>query len=299
MYDFFDSFIEELKAQDKISNAKKYRQTKNALAKYKPSKLLLFSDIDFQFLKSFETHLYKNGCTGGGIHFYMRTLKSLFNKAIQRSITEQELYPFSTQFNKRGYSFSHLKSDYNPRPLTIEGIEAIKNFPVEEYPELEQTIYYFLFSYFSNGMPFIDMAYLKHENIYNGRIHYNRKKTGKAMSSIKLNDTLQAIIQHFNCPQYIFPILSDSHQTAQQKENRIRKCIGQYNKDLKKVAAILNLDINLTSYVSRHTFGNILKKQGVDVALISELYGHENVQTTKHYLAKFDNEVLDRVGELL
>ena len=282
VYEFFDSFIEELKAQDKISNARKYNNTKKALTKYKPSKSLLFSDIDFKFLKGFETHLYQKGCTGGGIHFYMRTLRALFNKAIQRGVIEQELYPFSTQFNKQGYSFSHLKSQYKPRPLTLDGIEAIKNFPIADYPDLQQAVYYFVFSYYANGMSFVDMAHLKYSNISDGRLHYHRQKTGKAMPSIKLNDTLQAIIQYFDCPQYLFPILSDRYQTVQQKENRIRKCIGAYNKDLKKVAAILQLEINLTSYVSRHTFGNVLKQKGVDVAVISELYGHENVNTTKH-----------------
>jgi len=68
---------------------------------------------------------------------------------------------------------------------------------------------------------------------------------------------------------------------------------------LKQVAKVLDLKINLTSYVARHTYGNVLKQKGVDVSVISELYGHKNVNTTKHYLAKFDNKVLDKSDDLL
>ena len=207
VYDFFDEIINELKAQEKISNAKKYLQTKKSLAKYRPSKALQFSDIDFRFLKGWETYLFQNNCTDGGIHFYMRTLRALFNKAIQRGIVEQDLYPFNTQFNRKGYAFAHLKSKYKPRPLSIEAIERIKQFPINQYPELKTAVQFFLFSYYAHGMAFVDMAFLTHKNIYDGRIHYTRKKTGKPMPSIKITDNIASIIQDFSCSHYVLPIL--------------------------------------------------------------------------------------------
>ena len=207
VYDFFDEIINELKAQEKISNAKKYLQTKKSLAKYRSSKSLQFSNIDFRFLKGWETYLFQNNCTDGGIHFYMRTLRALFNKAIQRNIVEQDLYPFNTQFNRKGYAFAHLKPTYKPRPLSIEAIERIKQFPINQYPKLKTAVQFFLFSYYTHGMAFVDMAFLTHKNIYDGRIHYTRKKTGKPMPSIKVTDNIASIIQEFSCSHYVLPIL--------------------------------------------------------------------------------------------
>lgn len=39
----------------------------------------------------------------------------------------------------------------------------------------------FLFSFYTRGMLFIDMAYLKEENLYNGVLSYKRRKTGQLL----------------------------------------------------------------------------------------------------------------------
>ena len=80
---------------------------------------------------------------------------------------------------------------------------------------------------------------------------------------------------------YLFPILNANiHKTPLQKQNRIHKMLGKINKNLKLIAAQLNVDANMTTY-------------GVSIALISEALGHSDLSTTQVYLDSFDNEQID------
>ncbi len=300
VFDFIKQLVNDLEAKDKVSTAIIYRQSYNKLKKICSKDNLMFVDIDYKFLVEYETFLFEHGCSGGGISFYMRNLKAIINEAIRQGFHKRELYPFSTQFNKNGYSLSHLKSKANPRALSIVDMDQIKNFPINKHPELAKYIYYFLFSYYTRGMNFNDMAKLKWSDIYNHRITYIRSKTSKRIS-VKASDNINNILnQYRNIDQeYVFPILSDFHQTEKQKKDRIKKCLKQYNKGLKEIAKILNINVPLTSYVARHTYATTLKAKGVDIAIISEGLGHADMSTTKAYLKQFETSVIDDADEVL
>ena len=297
---FFEQIIEELKSKNKVGNAGAYKETRNALRRFMDGKKLYFPDIDYTFLKQFEGYLFSHGCAEGGVNFHMRTLRAAINEAIRRGLMDKDLYPFSTQFNRNGYSLNGLKSKSQPRALSEKDLEKIKNFPFDLYPHLSKPVRYFLFSYYARGMNFTDMAKLKWEDIYDGRIHYSRAKT-KRKHSIKVSRSLHNILESFYDinPMYIFPILTAFHKTAQQQKDRIKKCLKYYNRDLKDVAKVLNITANLTSYVARHTYATTLKRKGVDVSIISEGLGHAEIGTTMIYLQQFSNEVIDAADEVL
>ena len=46
-------------------------------------------------------------------------------------------------------------------------------------------------------------------------------------------------------------------------------------------------------HVARHSFATVLKRSGVNVAIISEALGHTSLSTTQFYLDSFDNEQID------
>ena len=50
--------------------------------------------------------------------------------------------------------------------------------------------------------------------------------------------------------------------------------------------------LNIT-YVARHSFATILKKSGVNIGIISQALGHQDIKTTQIYLSQFDNEQVD------
>ena len=68
------------------------------------------------------------------------------------------------------------------------------------------------------------------------------------------------------------------------------------NQNLKKIATLASIYQNLTIYVARHTFANIMKNKGVSNNLISEMMGHDSEATTKIYLQNFsDFDVMNKV----
>ena len=104
------------------------------------------------------------------------------------------------------------------------------------------------------------------------------------------------LLNKYNNPQskYLFPIFNDAiHKTEKQKHYRVRKSIKKVNKCLQKIGSAVGINTNLTTYVARHSFATVLKRSGVNVALISEALGHSDLTTTQIYLDSFENEQIN------
>ena len=152
-----------------------------------------------------------------------------------------------------------------------------------------------MFSYLCGGINFTDIANLTKANIVNGRLEYIRQKTHKLIK-IGIPDEAMRIIKKYEMEStgYLFPILNNKvHKTALQKQNRIHKMRGKVNYNLKVLGKRLGIEISVTTYVARHSFASVLKKSGVNIAIISEALGHSDLATTQIYLDNFDNEQMD------
>lgn len=296
---FMDGVVEELEQAGKVGNAATYRNTARILRRYTGGRPLSFADLTPVKLEKLEHHLRAEGCTGGGISVYMRTLRAVVGKAMKAGLMHRDQYPFETG-TQAGYSLSDLKSERNPRALTDEDMDKLKRFPFNDHPHLSQSVRLFLFSYYARGMNFADIAQLKRLDVYDGRIFYRRRKTNDAFS-IPVSEALAEILATFdrNESAYLFPVLNEEHATEKQQWYRIQKCLKRMNLELKEAAEVVGITVPLTSYVARHTFATTLKRKGVDVAVISESMGHQSMNTTRAYLKRFGSEVLDAADQLL
>jgi len=100
--------------------------------------------------------------------------------------------------------------------------------------------------------------------------------------------------QPCNGEDYIFPILNRQiHQTEQQIFNRLHKVMAKVNDNLEQLSKKIGLKNPLTTYVARHTFATVLKRSGVNIAIISESLGHSDLSTTQIYLDSFENSQID------
>ncbi|KJD33991.1 integrase [Tamlana nanhaiensis] len=293
--EFFDMIIKEMVDADRISNANAYKSTKDSLLKFKGNHIP-FQSVTPEFLEKYEAFLRINGNQNGGIAFKMRELRSIINKAITRKLIPQEIYPF------RDYKISKLKSKPTKRALTIDEFRSIRDIDLSEHPHLIETHNYFMFSIYTRGMNFQDMMLLKWSNIQNGRIHYTRSKT-KGKFNLEVIDKAQEILDYYKTQnrftQYVFPILLKEDLTAQQIHYRKCKVLSMYNKRLKELGRLANIEKPLTSYVARHSFATILKMSGTPIEKISEMMGHADVNITMSYLKEFDNETLDKENRKL
>ena len=89
------------------------------------------------------------------------------------------------------------------------------------------------------------------------------------------------------------PVTVTEHKTAQQIFNRTHKVLRKVNRELKTLGEQIGLEMPLTTYVARHTFATVLKRSGVNIAIISESLGHSDLSTTQIYLDSFENSQID------
>jgi site-specific recombinase XerD len=154
------------------------------------------------------------------------------------------------------------------------------------------------------GMNFIDLTYLKMENIRDNRLVYKRIKTGK-LYDIKLTVKAEEIIKFYikgkqiNSKELIFPIMTEQIEDIVKERKVYIDKRKQFNKHLKEIAKRCNIHVNLTSYVSRHTWASLAKFAGVSHAIIGESLGHSDLKTTETYLANFDKRTLDDANDLI
>lgn len=71
------------------------------------------------------------------------------------------------------------------------------------------------------------------------------------------------------------------------------------NNKLKEIATLTDIQINLTMYVSRHSWASIAKSQNIPLPVISEGMGHDSETTTRIYLASLDTSTIDKANGLI
>lgn len=282
----FDSEINRLQGEGRLKYASTYKELKASLLNFNMHLDIYFSEIDINWLKRYEAYLRTKGLADNSIGVRFRTLRTLFNKAISENIVKSDYYPF------KAYKVSKLRKGTVKRAITKADIELIINHKVEsDYSQLAIDLFYF--SYLSGGINFVDMAYLKADNIIDKRLIYNRKKTKKLIKLPMQEKALHIIDKYKSDNCYLFPVLSDFHKTEVQKANRIHKVLAKVNKCLKEIGTELNLHIDITTYVARHTYATVLKRSGVNTSIISESLGHSSEKVTQIYLDSFENSQID------
>ncbi len=284
--DIFHEQIEFLETSKRKRYAESCMTVYNSLTEFNTHLNIYFSDIDTIWLKKYEAWLRNKNLAENTIGIRFRTLRVMYNVAIEEKCVNPQLYPF------RSYKVSKLHKETAKRALTKSDIKRIINY--EASNEREQlSLDIFIFSYLMGGINFVDIASLTKDNIINNQLVYTRKKTNKLIK-LPIHPTVYELFEKYHNPEnpYLFPILFAYHRTEQQKANRIHKIIGKTNKDLKEIGESLKLPIMLTTYVARHSFATVLKRSGVKTSVISESLGHSSEKVTQYYLDSFENDKL-------
>ncbi len=291
--ELFIEHISNLKSQKRTGYALTFTELHNSLMLFNGHLDIYFSDIDISWLKRYETWLKGQGIMENTIGKRFRTLRVLYNLAIEEGIVKKDHYPF------KAYKVSKLHQATAKRAISKEEITRVINYQSDRsYTRL--AIDLFTFGYFMGGINFVDIAYLKPDNIVDGRLVYIRRKTHKLIR-LPMQPKAQEIIEryHNNGALFLFPIFSDFHKTEKQQRNRVHKVITKVNKRLNDVGKELELPIDLTTYVARHSFATVLKRSGVSTSIICESMGHSSEKVTQYYLDSFENSQIDEAMQNL
>lgn len=291
--EFYNELILQYKQTNKTGNRLIYKGSFNSIKTFSKGRVnFLFTDIDLDWLNRYEKWLRSKGNKETTISLLFRTLRSAYNKAIEAKYTKKNNYPFED------FKVSKFDISTSKRAISKEEILLIKNIDLKgESESIQFTRDIFVFSYLCGGINFTDIANLKHENIVDNRLQYIRQKTGKKIN-LQLSPEASQIINGYQQitvqSGYLLPILDiKTHKTAIQKQNRIHKILVKTNEGLKRIAELAKINMNLSTYVARHSFATILKNSGVNIALISEALGHSDLATTQIYLGSFENEQIN------
>ncbi|WP_072765894.1 site-specific integrase [Arenibacter nanhaiticus] len=296
VFEFWDEIIAENLLAGRTGNARVNKDSRYIVKLFHNSLKLTFREITPAFLHKFEVFLRARGGSDGGIGVKMRAIRALYNFAIERNIAKEKFYPFKT------YKISKLKGKGLKKALRIDQVKRIVQLDLNKYPYFTNSRNYFVFSFYTRGMNFADMMKLEWKTVDNDKIFYTRSKT-KGNFMIKILPPVREILDYYHKnslgTKYVFPILLKDELTPTQLENRKHKTLQRYNKELKEIAKICEIDKSLSSYVARHSFANCLKQKGVATDVISESMGHQNLAITQAYLKELDSAVLDEASELL
>ena len=292
-----DGFLEQihrLEALGKINSATKHKYALHLISRYKPISIALEA-IDTDYLKGLELFLRQRGNSDNSIATRFAIFKAIYNKAIREGKINAKQNPFSL------YHVGSLWAKTRKRAITKEDVQRLAELELARGSRLSYRVFardIFLFSYYTAGMNFTDIATLRYCDIVNGRISYSRNKTQKLLS-FRLMPKAMEVIEHYSrvghsYDDYIFPILDKRiHVTPQQIFNRTHKVLRKVNRELKILGKMIGLQIPLTTYVARHTYATVLKRSGVNIAIISESLGHSDLSTTQIYLDSFENSQID------
>lgn len=286
---FGRDLISQLKQVGRIRTAETYTTTLNSFMRFRGNRCdIPLDEVDTTLMIEYETYLKENGVCPNSSSYYMRNLRAIYNRAVDKELTVQR------------YPFKHVYTGIDKtvkRAVPAKVIRQIRDLNLELNPSMDLARDLFMFSFYTRGMSFVDIAYLKKKNLQNGILSYRRQKTNQQLF-IKWEQPMQDIVNKYDTTgsPYLLPIIKDT-----EKDVRLQYKNAEHltNKKLKKIGELLGLTIPLTTYVARHGWASIARSKHIPISTISEAMGHDSEGTTRIYLASLDTSAVDKANGII
>lgn len=276
--------VEELRACGRRRTAETYRSAQNSLQRYLARNDILLSDIDVTLMCDYERYLRTQGISNNSTSFYLRVLRTIYNRAVTEGLVIDKK-PFSKVYTGIGRT--------NKRAFPLQVIKKMCEL-TELTPSQAFARDIFLFSFYTRGMAFIDIAYLSPQNIQHGMLTYRRHKTGQELT-MRWEPQMQEIIERnpSGNPDYLLPIIKRSNGC---ERSQYRECQREVNCMLHDIECLLQLTNKLTFYCARHSWASIAQQMNMPINVISEGMGHTSERTTRIYLKTLDYNRIDNMN---
>lgn len=172
LFQFMQEVIVRLKDLGKIRTAETYVSALNSFSVFTEGNDISMDMVNSDLIESYEAYLKRKDSSLNTISFYMRILRAVYNRAVEKDIIEQR------------HPFKHVYTSVDKttkRAITLHYIKQIKELDLNHLPLLEFARDIFLFSFYTRGMSFVDIAYLRKKDLKNGELTYRRRKTGQKL----------------------------------------------------------------------------------------------------------------------
>ncbi|MCC8176102.1 MAG: site-specific integrase [Bacteroidales bacterium] len=289
--DDFSSFVtalaERILNRGLVRRAETMRIALRSFQRFLGDRRPSIAEINTSLIEAYETHLRQRGVTRNTSSFYMRNLRSAYRTAIEEAHIP-DAQPFSTVYTGIDKT--------TKRAVTIDEIRRIGAMDLSKKRNLAIARDLYLFSFYTRGMPFVDMAYLLKNDLSGGYLTYRRHKTGQLLV-IEWTPEMQAIVDRYpTSTPYLLPIITQEGPTPRLQ---YLNALSRVNRNLKILGNRLGLTITLTSYTSRHGWATIARNLNVPLSVISKGLGHDNEKTTQIYLDTISSSVVDQANRMI
>lgn len=287
-FDFMHNVIQDLKKNGSIRTAEAYMSALRSFERFLDNKELTIDKFDSDLAVAYECYLRQNGVQPNSTSFYMRILRAVYHRAVEKGLTADRR-PFAHVYTSTAKT--------KKRAVSLDCIKQLARLECKRRNEcLARDL--FLFSFYTRGMSFVDIAYLQKQDIKDGVLYYTRSKTGQRLA-VKWEPMMQRIIDSHptqpNSP-YLFPIIVNMKKNPR---NQYRHKMCTINKELRKLGERIKMTDRLTMYVARHSWASIAKSLDVPVEVISQAMGHTSERTTQIYLKSIGNERVDQANHCI
>ena len=252
------TLIGELKNNGQWGNARNLQRALNSFSDFLGGLDRPLKQVDERLVMEYEQWLRTRKVSKNSSSFYMRTLRSAYNKVISRNQMEQT-FPFRNVYT--GVERTRKRAVPEDIMVRLQKLDLTHSAPLAFSRDM------FIFSYCTRGMAFVDIAYLKKEDVSGGILSYVRHKTGQRLT-VRIEPFRQ-------------------YQTA----------LGYHNRKLKKLGKLTGENLHLSSYTARHSWATVARKHNVPLSVISAGMGHTSEKTTLIYLDSVENSLIDKANE--
>jgi integrase len=288
LVDFMVQYTKEQEQKGHTRKAEKYATSLRCFARFLGDKAHTLTDLDSDTVQAYETYMQCARLCPNTTSFYMRNLRAMYNQAVKEGYCRQR-YPFKEVYTGVDKTIK--------RALPRETIRAIRDLPLKDESARAFARDLFMFSFYTRGMAFVDIAHLRKSDLHYGILSYRRRKTHQEIH-IKWEPVMQEIVDRYGVEdsQYLLPILCEKKGNAHRQYLNAVHLVNLY---LKEIGRKLELQAPLTTYVARHSWASIAYNKSIPTATISEALGHESEKTTRIYLSTLSYNAIDRANQLV
>lgn len=272
----FISFFRQEVMNSSLKDSTKRNHLSTLILLQEFKKDIVFSDLTFEFISSFEYFLQLKGYHINTIAKHMKHLKRHVNIAINKEYIEIQKYAF------RKYKIKTIENKHTH--LVPEELERLENLILSDrYVKLQKSLDAFLFCCYA-GMRYSDFINLSSENIVDINqetwLIYKSVKTGTEVRLplyLLFSGKGIAILNKYRDNLEDFFHLRDN---------------SNVNKDLIIITRLAGLSKRISFHSARHTNATLLIYNGINITTVQKLLGHKSVKTTQVYTNVMDMTII-------
>lgn len=277
--------VSDIKLASKRRTIETYQSALNSFERFlKETNHGFMDEMNSELVSEYENWLKKNGICLNSTSFYMRNLRAIYNQAVTKGILEQQ-EPFNAVYTGTKETVRYA--------VPLETIRKIRDLDLSHDPGLDFARDIFMFSFYTRGMSFVDIANLKKENLENGFLTYHPREASKILS-IKWEKPMQDIVAKYakHKTSFLLPLINEP-----VKDNRKQyiSALHYINKKLKEIGRMLKLNTPLRTNIARHAWA--LTAKNMNIPVICEALGQNSENTTLSYLATIETSQSDKANK--